>query len=360
VRLGGSASAETTTGPDGRYSFGALGAGGGYTVTASKQGYDFAPASHSFPDLGGHQVADFNGTALPAPMPTPAPTPTPPAPAPTPTPMPTPTPTATPTPLPPPLQISNSADFVMQHYRDFLGREPDASGLNHWSGEIEGCGVDAQCREVKRVNVSAAFFLSIEFQGTGNLVYKMYKAGFGDVPGTPVAVRRAAFMADTRRIQSTPAQVVVGQGGWEQQLEANKQAFALEFVRRPAFQAAHGGKGAGAFVDSLFANAGVQPSAQERQAAVAAFGAGGEDGQAAALRAVAESEAVSSRTFNEAFVLMQYFGYLHRDPDEGPDTDLSGFHYWLRKLEESGGDFHRAEMVRAFIEAGEYRDRFQW
>ena len=63
---------------------------------------------------------------------------------------------------------------------------------------------------------------------------------------------------------------------------------------------------------------------------------------------------------NPAFVLMQYFGYLHRNPDEGPDSDLTGFNFWLKKLEDNGGDFHKAEMVRAFIEATEYRGRFDW
>jgi hypothetical protein len=60
--------------------------------------------------------------------------------------------------------------FVRQHYRDFLNRESDAAGLAFWTNEITSCGNDAVCRDNKRVNVSAAFFLSIEFQTTGNLV----------------------------------------------------------------------------------------------------------------------------------------------------------------------------------------------
>src|SRR6185369_16436351 len=82
--------------------------------------------------------------------------------------------------------VDDSANFVRHHYLDFLNREPDAAGLNFWTGEIEQCGGDAQCREVKRVNVSAAFFLSIEFQETGFLAYRAYKAAFGNLPGKPV------------------------------------------------------------------------------------------------------------------------------------------------------------------------------
>ena len=83
--------------------------------------------------------------------------------------------------------IDDDEEFVRQHYHDFLNREPDAAGLAFWAGEIEGCGADAQCREVKRINVSAAFFLSIEFQQTGYLVYRTYKAAYGDATSPNVA-----------------------------------------------------------------------------------------------------------------------------------------------------------------------------
>ncbi|HEX7313225.1 MAG TPA: PA domain-containing protein [Pyrinomonadaceae bacterium] len=248
--------------------------------------------------------------------------------------------------------------FVRQHYLDFLNREPDTNGLSFWRDDVFGCGIDKACVEVKRINVSAAFFLSIEFQQTGNLVYKMHKAGFGNLAGKPVAVRRADFIADTRTVGSTPAQLIVGQTGWEAQLETNKQAFALAFVQRPAFQSAHAGQGAAAYVDSLFANTGATFTAAERQAAINAFGAGGAAGQAAALRSVAESNSVSAKTFNEAFVLMQYFGYLQRDPDSGPDSDFVGYNFWLTKLNEFNGNYIAAEMVKAFINSTEYIDRF--
>jgi hypothetical protein len=252
--------------------------------------------------------------------------------------------------------------FVRQHYLDFLNRQPDASGLGFWSNDIFGCGVDQSCAEVHRINTSAAFFLSIEFQGTGNLVYKMYKAGFGNLPGKPVAVQRANFVADSRQIQSTPNQIIVNQGDWQNQLEANKQAFALAFVQRSNFQSAHGSQDAATYVNSLFANAGVTPTGGETSDAVSAFnGAGGGDaGRAAALRSVAESFSVTSATRNESFVLMQYFGYLQRDPDAAPEQtlDFQGYNFWLGKLNQFNGDFVQAEMVKAFLNSTEYRARF--
>ncbi len=63
--------------------------------------------------------------------------------------------------------IGDAAFFVREHYHDFLNREPDDAGLNFWTGEIEGCGTDTSCREVKRINVSGAFFLSIRVSGNG-------------------------------------------------------------------------------------------------------------------------------------------------------------------------------------------------
>jgi hypothetical protein len=253
--------------------------------------------------------------------------------------------------------------FVRQHYLDFLNRQPDSSGQGFWTNDIFGCGIDTACAEVHRINTSAAFFLSIEFQGTGNLVYKMYKAGFGNLPGKPVAVQRASFNADTQQIQRTPNQIIVGVGDWQNQLEANKQAFALAFVQRSNFQAAHGAQDATTYVNSLFANAGVTPTATEQQSAVNAFGTGGDAGRAAALRSVAESASVTNALKNESFVLMQYFGYLQRDPDavgfDGQaDPTFSGYNFWLSKLNQFNGDFVQAEMVKAFITSIEYRQRF--
>jgi len=57
-------------------------------------------------------------------------------------------------------------------------------------------------------------------------------------------------------------------------------------------------------------------------------------------------------------VLMQYFGYLRRAPDAAPDSDLSGYNFWLGKLNAFGGDFQQAGMVKAFLASPEYRSRF--
>ena len=112
------------------------------------------------------------------------------------------------------------------------------------------------------------------------------------------------------------------------------------------------------YVNALFTNAGVTPTAAEQTAAINAFGSGNTAGRAAALRSVVDSQTLQQSEFNRAFVLLQYFGYLKRNPDDLPDSDYSGYNFWLSKLNQFGGDFHSAEMVKAFISSSEYRGRF--
>ncbi|MEP6569512.1 MAG: hypothetical protein ABJC10_07030 [Acidobacteriota bacterium] len=256
--------------------------------------------------------------------------------------------------------ITNSVDdtrfYVRQHYLDFLSREPDQSGWDFWTNNIESCGTNAQCREVKRIDTSAAYFLSIEFQQTGYLVYRAYKAAYGNLQGKPVPLGLSDFLPDTQGIGQG---VVVGQTGWEQKLENNKAAYFNSFVSSARFIAAYPqGMTAAGYVDALFANAGVAPTAQERQTAITAYGAGDAAGRVAALRSAAESQTLQRSEFNRAFVLMQYFGYLRRNPNDAPDADFSGYNFWLQKLNSFGGDYRAAEMVKAFIVSGEYRKRF--
>jgi hypothetical protein len=252
--------------------------------------------------------------------------------------------------------LDQSQFFVAQNYHDFLDREPDAAGLAFWTNEIEQCGSDAGCREVKRVNVSAAFFLSIESQQTGYLVYKSYGAGFGTRRvGGAVPLTLREFLSDTQAIS---AGVVVNRGNWQARLESNKQAYFNEFVSRASFLAQYPAAiPAAQFVDSLNANAGGALTQAERDSLVNRLGAG-QINRGQALREVAENTAFSTQEKNRAFVLMQYFGYLRRNPDDLPDHDFSGWQFWLGKLNQFNGNFISAEMVKAFIASDEYRHRF--
>jgi hypothetical protein len=247
--------------------------------------------------------------------------------------------------------VDDTTFFVEQQYRDFLGREADDDGLRHWSGDISKCGAsDPACVQRMRVNTSGAFFLSIEFQETGGMLYRFHKASFGTMP------RRNDFLVE---MQAAAQGVVVGHDGWRARLTANQLAAADRWVARADFRAAFDSLTDAQFVDKLFQNAGVQPAPGVRDALVQGL-ADRTETRATVLRRVADTAELVVKEKNPAFVLMQYFGYLHRNPDEGPDSDLSGFNHWLTQLNKAEGDFHRAELVRAFIESIEYRKRFEW
>ena len=176
-------------------------------------------------------------------------------------------------------------------------------------------------------------------------------------------VARAAVNAgDAQRLYIATLhiqRVVVGQTGWEAQLENNKRDAAERWAARADFQAIFGGLSNRDYVNKLFTNAGVTGNEVEREDLIHRLDAAQET-RGSVLRKVAENNDFSHRETNPAFVLMQYFGYLHRNPDEGADHDLSGFNFWLNKLNEHAGNFNEAEMVKAFLRAGEYRQRFEW
>jgi uncharacterized protein (TIGR03437 family) len=266
---------------------------------------------------------------------------------------------------PVPNQIDGTAFFVRQQYLDFLNREPDAAGYAFWQNEINSCGSDAQCIAVKRINASAAFFLSIEFQQTGYLVYRTYKAAYGNLTNSPVPITRQQFLPDTLEIGSG---VIVNQGDWQNQLETNKNAYFADFVSRTQFINNYPNAGPQAltgqqFVDKLYSNAGIAPaSAPNRAAALNEVNAAPTDNaaRARALRLVAEDSMLYQQEFNKAFVLMEYFGYLQRNPNDSPEPGLNydGYNFWLGKLNQFNGDFIQAEMVKAFLSSNEYRQRF--
>jgi uncharacterized delta-60 repeat protein len=266
-------------------------------------------------------------------------------------------------------QSDDGATFVRQHYHDFLNREPDSEGLQFWTNNLE-CDTDG-CTERKRVDTSASFFLSLEFQETGYLVERFYKAAYGDATGASTfggphqlsvpIIRWREFLHDTQEIGNG---VIVGRAAWQQQLEDQKQAFAREFISRARFTVRYPASlSAEQFVNQLNANTGGVLTNAETMQLEETFGGPGAtsaDGakRAQVLRTIAESQVLRQKEFNRAFVLMQYFGYLRRNPDDAQDTDYTGYDFWLQKLERFGGNYLNAEMVRAFVSSIEYRQRF--
>jgi hypothetical protein len=309
IRLQGSQNRKFITDANGYYRFDNVETSGFYTVTPSRVNYTFSPATRSFSQLGETTEATFGATMASSNLENPLDTP---------------------------------EYFVRQNYIDFLGREPDEAGFNFWSDQILECGTDQSCVDRRRENVSAAYFLSIEFQETGGLVDGLYRASYG------VAPQYSAFMPDARTVGLG---VRVGDDGWQAKLAANKEAFVNSFANRPAFHQLYDSMDNSLFVDTLIQHTGVSFTATERDALVSGLGTGTMT-RGEALRSIAENQSFINAKFNQAFVMMEYFGYLRRDPDS------SGYEFWLNKLNEFGGNFEQADMVKAFIVSGEYRQRF--
>ena len=256
--------------------------------------------------------------------------------------------------------IDDPATFVCQHYHDFLHRQPDAAGLAFWTNEITMCGADVACVNEKRHNVSAAFFLAVEFQEAGYFVERLYEACLS---------RHPTYEEFLRDVQSLGSDVIVGVSGWQERVETNKQAFAEQFVQRAEYLRRYRvGITAEEYVNEIFEYAGTYDAWRE---AVDAYGSGDTRGRAAAMRKVMESESVFRRYFNGGFVLAEYFGYLRRDPSDAPDVNWSGYDFWLAKMDQYSEYYEnvtdavvahdrirRAQMIDAFINSREYRERF--
>ncbi|HEY8188603.1 MAG TPA: DUF4214 domain-containing protein, partial [Pyrinomonadaceae bacterium] len=323
LTLSGTQSATSVTDASGRFVFNFISTTGTHTVTPS--GGPFTPLDRTFVNPPWNQSVTFSSSPT-----------------------------------------GNASDisqfFVPQHYADFLNRDPDAAGLAFWIDQIESCGADQDCRRLRRDNVSGAFFLSIEYQETGFLAYKAYKASFGDInpPTVPVPVTFSQLMTDTQRLGRNV--IVNPSGDWQAILEANKVAFFNGWVQRPAFLARFpAGMSPTDFVNALNTNTGNALPPSEVQNLISQLTANNTtQGRALVVRLVSQNPEVTNREKNKAFVLMQYFGYLRRNPNDPPEIglDFAGYNFWLNKLNEHGGNFIQAEMVKSFIVSGEYRRRF--
>lgn len=305
VNLNGTQNRKFISDANGNYRFDNVETSGFYTVRPSRANYAFSPAERSFSQLGHNTDAVFTGTRSGGGNP-----------------------------------LDTPEFFVRQHYLDFLQREPEEAGFNFWSDEMRGCGADAGCLERRTINVSAAYLLSIEFMRTGGFVDGLYRASFGGRP------QYESFMPDTRTIAQG---IVVGRTNWERDLAANRDAFLGAWVQRPAFRAAYDNLGNAEYVDALIGNTGVNFGG-ERDALINSLNGGAS--RTDILRQVAENQQFVNAKRNEMFVMMQYFGYLRRNPD------AAGLNFWLNKLNQFDGNFERAEMVKAFLVSGEYRNRF--
>ncbi len=226
--------------------------------------------------------------------------------------------------------------FITQQYIDFLGRLPDSVGLANWVATLGGCPNggfgefdNPQC---DRVHVSSGFFLSVEFQQRGYFAYRFYEVA---LDRRPTYAEFVPDMAQVGGAQSPESEVL------------SKAAYTDAWTQRPEFKTRYDSLSNSSYVNTLEANAEVTLS--NKQALIDALN-NSQKNRGQVLREIVETQAVADRFFNRAFVSMQYFGYLRRDPD------TVGFNNWLTTLNNNPADFRH--MIFGFLFSTEYRQRF--
>ncbi|HWT02212.1 MAG TPA: hypothetical protein VN256_18315 [Pyrinomonadaceae bacterium] len=244
--------------------------------------------------------------------------------------------------------------FIQQQYVDFLRRFPEAAGLQFYLNMLNGCAkTDTECILYTRGALSANFFRSPEFQQKGSFVMHLYMVSLGQRPSTNAELADPTknkferphypeFMADLGSISDPNDDKAV--------VSAKKDALTVAWLQRPEIQARFGGLTNAAFVQKLADTAGVTLSNQS--ALVADLNAARKT-RAQVLRAVVESPEVTDKFYKQAFVTMQYFGYLRRDPD------LPGYVFHNNRFKLAlDQPLLENTMVRGFIESPEYLNRF--
>jgi subtilisin family serine protease len=226
--------------------------------------------------------------------------------------------------------------FVTQQYIDFLGRLPDSGGFNNWVATLNGCPNggfgEFDNPNCDRVHVSSGFFLSLEFQGRGYFAYRFYEVAFDRRPTYAEFVPDMALVGGAQ----SPASEVL-----------SKAAYTEAWTQRAPFKTLYDGKSNSEYVNQLEVNAEVIVT--NKASLIAALDSG-QMTRGDVLRNIVESQAVSDRFFTRAFVSMQYFGYLRRDPDS------VGFQNWVDTLTADPSNFRH--MIFGFLFSTEYRQRF--
>ncbi|HUQ31150.1 MAG TPA: tandem-95 repeat protein, partial [Pyrinomonadaceae bacterium] len=229
-----------------------------------------------------------------------------------------------------PNPIDNDSFFIRQLYIDFLGREPEPGAINNWLGILNHCAIPTDC---DRNAVAQGFVRSTEFQERGYFVYRFYTASLGRIP------LYSEFIPDTAKVSGFLS---------TSDLEANKVAYIAEFMNRPEFKNLYDVtlNNPAAYVDKLLATA-VLPNHPRRAEWINGL-TNNTLTRAQVLRQFVESTEVFTKYVNEAFIVMNYFGFLRRNPD-------AAFQAWIQIFNKSNDD---KGIINGFVNSAEYRHRF--
>ena len=259
------------------------------------------------------------------------------------------------------ITIADYDFFIQQQYIDFLRRFPEPAGMQFYLNILNGCvPSDIECIKFTRGALSANFFRSPEFQRKGSYVMYLYMVSLGQRPATvaeltdPTKIDRphyAEFMNDLASISVPNDDPVLG--------EQKKVQLTDAWMQRAEIKAKYDALSNANFVQTLLNTAGVTNANQAQL--VSDLNAGTKT-RAQVLRAIAESTEVNDKFYKPAFVTMEYFGYLRRDPEVcvgSPNPSQCGYIFHNERFKLTADpDFLENTIVRGFIESPEYIGRF--
>lgn len=230
---------------------------------------------------------------------------------------------------PAPNPIDNDAFFIRQLYIDFLGREPEPGAVNAWLGILNHCAIPTDC---DRIAVAAGFVRSPEFQTRGFFVYRTFKT-LGRI------AHYNEFIPDMAKLSGFLS---------SQDLEANKDAYIQEFMNRTEFKTLYDPTigNPTAYVDKLLQSVQL-PNHPSRAGWIAGL-TNGSLTRAQVLRQLIDSGELYIAYVNEAFIIMNYFGFLRRDAD-------ASYLVWIDIFNHTNDD---RIIINGFLNSLEYRLRF--
>ena len=179
-------------------------------------------------------------------------------------------------------------------------------------------------------------------QSWSEAVCRMYMTAFGELP------KHAGFMKD---IKVVGRGVVPGFEPQEREFDSSLRTFAEELTRRAEFIKAHGSFNEAQYVDRLIANAGINVDQAEHDSLVQGL-TSKQETRGSVLVKIARHPSFVQKEHNRATVLLHYFAFFRRNPDDPPDNNLDGMKFWIDDLARYGSS---EKIYAAFKESIEYQ-----
>ena len=215
--------------------------------------------------------------------------------------------------------FTSSKFFVMQLYRDILGREAEQPGLDYWQQKIDAGTLD-------RATTASAFLDSTEFQNGAGALTRLYLGGLGRLPDND------------------------GLYHWLTQLQGkgNLSSVARTFSSSNEFTGHYSQLDNDAFIDKLYQNTLGRLADNSGKSHWQSQLSNGQE-RASVLLGLTESAEYRQLSDAKVTMALNYIGLLGRSPDP------TGNAYWLEVLGQQGDE---TGVIRHFLTSSEYHDRF--